>query len=131
MIKRRDFLKMVGSMGAFVALPLSKVLHIFPLIVGKDYPESWELFGGFLLLELDAPIPDFVIGAKGPILGELTEKDKTDPTVSQYLGKNIQYDGIKQLRENVNFPLFIPNPIPVDLKFKDAYITCFEASGEI
>lgn len=71
MIKRRDFLKMIGGIGAYVLMPFSKIAHLFPSTYFQQNLEKWELYEGFLFLELDAPKPDFVTGAACPILGDL------------------------------------------------------------
>lgn len=131
MIKRRDFLKMIGGIGAYVLMPFSKIAHLFPSTYFQQNLEKWELYEGFLFLELDAPKPDFVTGAACPILGDLSVSDKNNPTVSKFRGKSVRFDEINSLKEKIKFPHYIPGSISDKLKFQDAFITIFEESGEV
>lgn len=131
MLSRRDFLKMLGAMGAAMLIPFDKIAHALPRSVKQEGMSDGEVYEGFVLLEHGEPVPYFVEGAPCPILGSLDETDVVNPDVTQYLGETQWFGDYKSLRENLDFHLFIPRSLPKKIKFLNGYILRFAGSGQV
>lgn len=130
MLNRRDFIKLIGAFG-FVLTPLNKLLRVSSLgSYGEGSPEG-ELYEGFVLLDLDAPIPFFVGCAPSPILCQVDEGDEFDPDVVAYRGEVLVFDNIEKLKTSIDFRLFVPGSLPHKMTFLQGYVVRFAGSGEV
>ncbi len=129
MLSRRDFIKMIGAFG-FVLTPLNKLLRKSSSDLQGGAPDG-ELYEGFVLLDLDAPIPFFVGCAPSPILCQVDESDEFDPDVVAYRGEVLLFDSIEKLKTSIDFHLFVPDSLPQEMTFLQGHVVRFTSSGEV
>lgn len=120
MFKRRDFLKLIGSMSVLVLTPLNKLANLFPVNLNNASVSTGELYAGFLLLPKDSPVPQFVVGAPCPILDY--SPDENNPMVAAFRGITTSYDNFDNIKSVTQFPLYMPGLTADNLKFLDGYI---------
>jgi hypothetical protein len=130
MLNRRDFLKMIGAFG-FVLTPLNKLLRNSSFGLQGGGSSEGELYEGFVLLDQDAPIPFFVEGTPCPILCQIDETEAIAPELDAYRGDTQWFDNIENLKDNIDFHLFVPGSLPHKMTFLQGYIIRFAGSGEV
>lgn len=130
MLSRRDFLRLIGAFGV-VLTPLNRLILKIPSVSQGGGSHEGELYEGFVLLDIDAPIPFFVEGAPCPILGQIDETEAIAPELDEYRGNTQWFDNIENLKDNINFHLFVPGSLPHKMKFLQGYIIRFAGSGEV
>ncbi|MEB2334785.1 MAG: hypothetical protein OZ914_10810 [Anaerolineaceae bacterium] len=128
MLSRHDFLKMIGAFG-FVLMPLNKLLR--KSTFGLQDKGGGELYEGFVLLDQDAPIPSFVQVAPCPILCNVDESTLLDPELDAYKGDISWFDSIENLRNNIDFRIFVLGSLPHKMTFLHGYVLRFAGSGEV
>lgn len=130
MLNRRDFIKLIGAFG-FVLTPLNKLLRVSSLgSQGEGSPEG-ELYEGFVLLDLDAPVPFFVESTPCPILCQVDETEAIDPKLDAYRGEISWFDSIESLKDNIDFRVFIPGVLPHKMTFLHGYVLRFAGTGNV
>jgi hypothetical protein len=128
MFNRRDVLKMIGSLGAFIFTPLNKIVNRLPTNLLNDDLSTGELYSGFLLLEMGAPIPSFVEIAPVPVAGyDEGQRILMEP----YSGVTTYFDNIEGLKADINFPIFIPDSLAHKMKFLQGQVIRFKGSGKV
>ncbi len=130
MLSRRRFLKMAGALGVVLLAPFDRLAQKLPSSSKGDPPRG-ELYEGFVLLEKDAPVPPFVQVAPCPIYGEIAPPCDNDPAMLAYKAETSRFDSIKDLRANVDFPIFVPGSLPHKMTFLQASVVRFAGSGEV
>lgn len=131
MLNRRGFLKILSSFGFVLLTPLKKLTGAGNVEFTENELEDGELYEGFLLLEQNAPIPYFVNIAPCPILGSVDPNVEDDPLVVAYRGQMLWFDSIEDLKNNIDFPLYLPKALPDNMNFMQCYVVKFTGSGEI
>lgn len=129
MINRRSFLKALASLGVFVLTPLKKLTTFEPSPSKSNNLRKGELFEGFLLLEKDALLPDFVDFPPNPIMGHISEEEDS-PKLESLKGKTLYFENIETLQAHIKTPVFMPNP-KFSLQFTDCCATVFARSGKV
>ncbi|MCL4261041.1 MAG: hypothetical protein KJZ52_10485, partial [Anaerolineales bacterium] len=126
MLNRRDFIKMVGAF-SFVLTPLNTLIRKTQGIDSSD----GELYEGFVLLDQDAPIPSFVQVAPCPILCNVDESTLLNPELDAYKGDISWFDSIENLRNNIDFRIFVLGSLPHKMTFLHGYVLRFAGSSEV
>jgi len=129
-LNRRKFLELLGGIGAICLIPVDKLVKFLPK-TKLDFIASGMLYDEFLLLEDNAPIPEFVKIAPSPILGEIEKGDLEDARVTDYRGEIRWYKNPDELRKNLHFPLYTLNCSDDKITFLEGYILRFSGSQEV
>lgn len=128
MIKRRDFLKMIGGIGVYVLTPFSKIAHLFPSTFAKEDSDEWEVYGGFLLMPEGAPMPAYVQCAPAPMLGQLDDAQYPDSLALR--GETVRFNDFSEWISKVSFTTYILNPLPKGMEFVQGHLIRFAQSGK-
>ena len=119
MISRRDFIKLFSSIGAVLLAPLRGLGQIGE----KDYLQegkvAGDLYGGFLLLEEGAQIPEFIQYPTIPMPNGcgvgVDEKNLRASAISQF------FETPEDLAKGVLFRVYLPKKMPDGLRYGKAY----------
>jgi len=119
MISRRDFIKLFSSTGAVLLAPLRGLGQIGE----KDYLQegklAGDLYGGFLLLEEGAQVPEFIQYPTIPMPNGcgvgVDEKNPKPSAISQF------FETPEDLARGVSFRVYLPKRMPDGVRHGKAY----------
>jgi len=126
--ERRRVLQQAGTLAGLVLLGRLRWLpsSISSALIPSQQPSTFEgeLWEGFLLLPPSAPVPSFVQCAPAPILCQTDERVEPD-----FRGETLRFDHWEDLKNRIQFPLYIPSRLPSQMTVLGAYLTIFRKSG--
>lgn len=129
MLKRRDFIKSIGVLGALILTPLGK-LHVFQKenTIQETHNQDGELYSGFLLLEMGTSVPSFIEIPSVPVAGY---DEWQNPILDANSGVTTYFDDIHSLKSDTSIPIFIPSVLPNRMNFLQGQVIRFKGSDNV
>lgn len=127
MLSRRDFIKMLGGLGAAILPPFHRWFSTPDQqteLVDERLLSSGEVYEGFLLLSEDEPVPGFV---KKPTVGPPIVCGVESKREGQGINAVLQFfENVEELRKRINFPIYLLSTFPDRFYSAGGYLLCHD-----